>query len=122
MPSYYDQEETEMDERVVARPGLQGTRTFLALTAIYCYYLFSCGLEGFFQSMTYTYALCGPLSMTPASANTITAIYYAAFMTGRCSGIFFPRLVSPTKIIIASITGCFASSLLLSVLGSTYTA
>ena len=52
MPSYYDQEETEMDERVVARPGLQGTRTFLALTAIYCYYLFSCGLEGFFQSMT----------------------------------------------------------------------
>ena len=39
--------------------------------------------------------------MTPASANTITAIYYAAFMTGRCSGIFISRLVSPTKIIIA---------------------
>ena len=86
------------------------------LLLVYIYYVMSCGLEGFFQSNTYTYALCGPLKMDPTDANLLNILYYAAFVTGRLSGIFISRLVTPTKIIISSISGCIVGSLLLTVL------
>ena len=90
------------------------------LLLVYIYYVMSCGLEGFFQSNTYTYALCGPLKMDPTDANLLNILYYAAFVTGRLSGIFISRLVSPTKIIISSISGCIVGSLLLTVLAPLY--
>merc|ERR1719228_1350063 len=68
--------------------------------------------------MTYTYALCGPLTLQPAEANALNMIYFAAFVIGRSSGIFISRLVTPTRIIIASIAGCILSSALLSIFAS----
>merc|ERR1712223_1076176 len=70
----------------------------------------------------YTYALCGPLKMPPADANLLNILYYAAFVSGRLSGIFISRLVNPTKIIISSISGCIVGSLLLTVLAPHYSA
>ena len=93
---------------------LLGWGPFLFL--VYLYYVLSCGLEGFFQSNTYTYALCGPLRLGPTEANLINMLYFGAFVIGRSSGIFISRLVSPTKIIIASISGCFLAALLLCLL------
>ena len=90
------------------------------LLLVYIYYVMSCGLEGFFQSNTYTYALCGPLKMSPTDANLLNILYYAAFVTGRLSGIFISRLVTPTKIIISSISGCIIGSLLLTLLAPYY--
>ena len=92
------------------------------LLLVYIYYVMSCGLEGFFQSNTYTYALCGPLKMPPADANLLNILYYAAFVSGRLSGIFISRLVNPTKIIISSISGCIVGSLLLTVLAPFHSA
>merc|ERR1719431_413306 len=68
--------------------------------------------------MTYTYALCGPLRLMPSEANIINILYLAAFLVGRSSGVFISRLISPTKIIIGSISGCIASCTLLSILAS----
>ena len=84
------------------------------LLLVYLYYVLSCGLEGFFQSNTYTYALCGPLSMSPKEANILNGLYLAAFLIGRTSGIFISRLVSPTKIISSSISGGVVATLILS--------
>jgi len=115
MPSFYGNTggaQEESDEGGVRE--LLGWGPLLLL--VYIYYVMSCGLEGFFQSNTYTYALCGPLKMSPTDANLLNILYYAAFVTGRLSGIFISRLVSPTKIIISSISGCIIGSLLLTVL------
>ena len=104
--------------------GEGGVRELLGwgplLLLVYIYYVMSCGLEGFFQSNTYTYALCGPLKMSPTDANLLNILYYAAFVTGRLSGIFISRLVTPTKIIISSISGCIIGSLLLTLLAPYY--
>ena len=54
------------------------------LVMVYFYYVLSCGLEGFFQSMSYTFSLCGPLNMSPTEAALLNSVYYAAFMIGRC--------------------------------------
>jgi len=121
MPSFYNGDngggaEKESDEGGMRE--LLGWGPLLLL--VYIYYVMSCGLEGFFQSNTYTYALCGPLKMDPTDANLLNILYYAAFVTGRLSGIFISRLVSPTKIIISSISGCIVGSLLLTVLAPYY--
>jgi len=120
MPSYYGETEGEEEKQ-----GGSGVRELLAwgplLVLVYFYYVFSCGLEGFFQSNTYTYALCGPLAMAPAEANLLNALYHAAFLIGRFSGIFLSRLVSPTRIIVGSISGCIVAILILTTLAAHHT-
>jgi len=121
MPSFYG--DTAADKESGDEGGVKellGWGPLLLL--VYIYYVMSCGLEGFFQSNTYTYALCGPLKMPPADANLLNILYYAAFVSGRLSGIFISRLVNPTKIIISSISGCIVGSLLLTVLAPFYSA
>jgi len=121
MPSFYG--DTAADKESGDEGGVKellGWGPLLLL--VYIYYVMSCGLEGFFQSNTYTYALCGPLKMPPADANLLNILYYAAFVSGRLSGIFISRLVNPTKIITSSISGCIVGSLLLTVLAPFYSA
>jgi len=121
MPSFYG--DTAADKESGDEGGVKellGWGPLLLL--VYIYYVMSCGLEGFFQSNTYTYALCGPLKMPPADANLLNILYYAAFVSGRLSGIFISRLVNPTKIIISSISGCIVGSLLLTVLAPYHSA
>jgi len=121
MPSFYG--DTAADKESGDEGGVKellGWGPLLLL--VYIYYVMSCGLEGFFQSNTYTYALCGPLKMPPGDANLLNILYYAAFVSGRLSGIFISRLVNPTKIIISSISGCIVGSLLLTVLAPFYSA
>ena len=55
MPSFYDK-----DENVEEKSSSKLTnvpRWWLYMILVYIYYVLSCGLEGFFQSMTYTYGL-----------------------------------------------------------------
>jgi len=118
MPSFYGDTGAEKESDEGGMRELLGWGPLLLL--VYIYYVMSCGLEGFFQSNTYTYALCGPHKMDPTDANLLNILYYAAFVTGRLSGIFISRLVSPTKIIISSISGCIVGSLLLTVLAPLY--
>ena len=44
-----------------------------------------------FQSMTYTFGICGPLKMTVNEAALLNTLYYAAFVSGRLSGILISR-------------------------------
>ena len=113
MPSFYDREENVEEKSASKLTNIP--RWWIYMILVYIYYVLSCGLEGFFQSMTYTYGLCGPLRMTPSEANILNGLYFGAFVIGRSSGIFISKLLSPTKIIISSISGCFISSVLLSI-------
>ena len=89
------------------------------LVMVYMYYFFSCGLEGFFQSMTYTYGLCGPLKMHSEEAAWLNSLYFGAFVFGRCSGIIISKYLEPSKLIVTSLLGCVLSTLLLSIMAGT---
>jgi len=116
MPSFYDKEENIEEKASSKLKNIP--RWWVYMLLVYVYYVLSCGLEGFFQSMTYTYGLCGPLKMSPSEANLLNGLYFGAFVVGRSSGIFISKLLSPTKIIISSIAGCFISSIILSIFAS----
>ena len=47
------------------------------LSLAFLYFAFTCGLEGFFQSQTYTFALCGPHHFSPQQAALLTTIYFS---------------------------------------------
>jgi len=116
MPSFYDKEENIEEKASSKLKNIP--RWWVYMLLVYVYYVLSCGLEGFFQSMTYTYGLCGPLKMSPSEANLLNGLYFGAFVVGRSSGIFISKMLSPSKIIIISITGCFISSIILSIFAS----
>ena len=117
MPCYYSNDNDGKTQDAKSFTNVRFWKTLLVM--IYCYYVLSCGLEGFFQSMTYTYGLCGPLEMTTKEAAMLNSIYFGAFVFGRSSGIFISKYVEPTKLILGSISGCITSALLLSILAAT---
>ena len=47
------------------------------LALSFFYFTFSCGLEAFFQSQSFTFALCGPHLFSPSQAATLTTIYFS---------------------------------------------
>ena len=116
MPRYYSDETEDKNPEVKTFTNVRFWKMLLVM--IYCYYVFSCGLEGFFQSMTYTYGLCGPLEMTTQEAAMLNSLYFGAFVFGRSSGILISKYIEPTKLILGSLSGCIGSALLLSIFAS----
>ena len=49
----------------------------LILGLSFFYFAFSCGLEAFFQSQSFTFALCGPHIFPPSEAATLTTVYFS---------------------------------------------
>ena len=103
------------DQPIVSTVRYWGYILFL----VFLYYAFSCGLEGFFMSMVYTFGICGPLNLTPGEAALLNTLYYAGFLFGRGCGVVKSYFIQPTKIITASLTGCLISAIVLSLV-STY--
>jgi len=77
------------------------------------YFAFSCGMEGFFQSQTFTFGICGPHLLSPKEAAVLTTVYFSFFLLGRFSGIFVSSRVKPQWIIVASLISCVVFSLIL---------
>lgn len=117
MPSFYN--ENAVDSRKLGKTFTNVKYWKTLLTMVYFYYVFTCGLEGFFMSMTYTYGICGPLKMSVSEAVLLNTLYYGAFLVGRFSGIFISKFLQPTKMILASLLGCVTSAVLLSILSGT---
>ena len=55
----------------------------LTLTAIVLYYASICGSERIFQSMQFTYGLCGPLRLSPRDAVFTDKMYNIGFTVFR---------------------------------------
>ncbi|XP_063721602.1 uncharacterized protein LOC134848170 [Symsagittifera roscoffensis] len=64
------------------------------------YYVNTCGIERIFQSMSYSFGLCGPLKLDPSAAVITDTAYTGGFMSGRILSIiigikssYFPSCV-----------------------------
>merc|ERR1712123_399455 len=90
MPRFY--ETVSQDDTKVESGGEQQKKTKhskLTLILSFFYFAFSCGLEGFFQSQTFTFGICGPHKMAPGKAATLTTVYFASFLAGRYTFVTF---------------------------------
>ena len=71
MPRFYEtvsQDETKLE---CGKANQQGTKhPKLTLLLAFFYFTFSCGLEGFFQSQTFTFGICGPHKMVPGKVRS----------------------------------------------------
>jgi hypothetical protein len=68
MPRFYetivqDDETIPIPESKKELENTKNTKSTLLLA--FFYFAFSCGLEGFFQSQTFTFGICGPHKMEP---------------------------------------------------------
>ena len=83
----------------------------------FCFFILSAGVDAYFQSQTYTFGLCGPMELTPAQAGHLNTTYFATYLAGRILSIPLSRHIHPRIILIVSLLGCFATSILLFVAG-----
>ena len=67
----------------------------VTLGLIMFFYFASCGSERLFQSLEFTFGLCGPLNL-PASKAVITdTCYNGGFFVGRMVSVMCPKIMSP---------------------------
>lgn len=78
---------------------------------------FLLGVDGYFQSQTYTFGMCGPLELTPAEAGHLNTTYFAAYLIGRIISIPLSQKLQPRIILFASIVGYLIISALLVMFG-----
>ncbi len=112
MPRYYEDHE--------AAAALTGSRIHywkLVVIGTTIYYILSCGIERVFQSMAYTYGLCGPLALSPSDAVITDTSYNGGFMAGRLVSIFIAKITRPRNIIVTACTGCLIAAILLCIFG-----
>ena len=81
------------------------------------FYFFSQGVDGFFQSQTYTFALCGPLKLETYYAGYINFAFFGSYCVGRLFCIPISRKLHPSVIIVSALTLCCLSSAFLSFFG-----
>ena len=81
------------------------------------FYFFNMGVDGFFQSQTYSFALCGPLELEPKAASYINFAYFGSYCLGRLISIPLSQKVCPSTILSFSLISCCLSSAFLSFCG-----
>ena len=93
MPKFY--EAVSPTDEVVSEPSMdskprRSISFFLIYVLAFFYFAFSCGMESFFQSQSFTFGLCGPHKLQPQDAAVLTTVYFATFPFGRSWGIIQP--------------------------------
>ena len=76
------------------------------------------GMDFTFQSQIYIYGLCGPLKLSPELAGWLNTLYYANYMIGRLVSIPLSTIISPTKIIFISLSGCMINAIVIVLFGN----
>ena len=70
MPRFYKQ--VDQEEAGEATSPAQCTKKKYSRAILFLaffYFAFSCGIEGFFQSQTFTFGICGPHKLNPKKVN-----------------------------------------------------
>ena len=79
----------------------------VTLGLIMFFYFASCGSERLFQSLEFTFGLCGPLNL-PASKAVITdTCYNGGFFVGRMVSVMCPKIMSPKLMVKVRLSAHF---------------
>lgn len=77
-------------------------------------YMASCGSERLFQTMEFTFGLCGPLRLAPKKAVVTDQCYNGGFFAGRLASVVAVKLATPKSMLQTSLGLCLISTCLLS--------
>jgi len=115
MPRFYEAVDTEDTKEDTTEEEQKKKTNYprIIFFLSFLYFSFSCGLEGFFQSQTFTFGICGPHQLVPGKAAALTTTYFATFLAGRFSGVFLSTKLRPRTLILTSLICCNLSSILL---------
>ena len=84
------------------------------LATIALFYMSSCGSERLFQTLEFTFGLCGPLHMTSKEAVVTDDCYNGGFFFGRLASILAVKLMRPKLMLKLSLALCAISTTILS--------
>lgn len=86
----------------------------IGLWPLIIFYMASCGSERLFQTMEFTFALCGPLALSSQQAVITDDAYNGGFFVGRLASVLAVKLMKPTLMLKTSLVTCFLSTALIS--------
>ena len=84
------------------------------LSAIAIFYGASCGSERLFQTLEFTFGLCGPLHLSSRQAVITDKCYNGGFFAGRLASIMAVKLMKPKSMLKSSLALCALSTVALS--------
>lgn len=82
----------------------------LTLPLVLVYYFCICSGERVFQSMQFTYGLCGPLALVPADAVVTDKMYNGGFFLGRLLSVPAAYLLPARLMVKVATVSCLAAS------------
>lgn len=119
MPQFYDENTNTRHKDVGLRKLTRGRKhTFLVF--IILFFALSGAIVRVFQSMSMTFALCGPLALASHRAALTDSFYSSGMCLGRLVSILLATRFLPSTLLCGSTVCCLAASLLLVVLAPHY--
>lgn len=94
------------------------TEDLRSLIPLMLFFALSCGSERIFQSMQFSFGLCGPLQLSPPEAIMTDKSYNGGFMLGRFIGMFVAHIAPPKLMLKMSLIMCLFSSIVISIFAS----
>merc|ERR1712012_1408018 len=84
------------------------------LATIVILYAASCGSERLFQTLQFTFGLCGPLQLSSREAVVTDKCYNGGFFAGRLASIMAVKYMKPKSMLKSSMALCALSTVALS--------
>uniref|UniRef100_A0A1I8GFY3 MFS domain-containing protein n=1 Tax=Macrostomum lignano TaxID=282301 RepID=A0A1I8GFY3_9PLAT len=102
-------------ETISTGAKISNRRKWTIVTLFVLFYVLHAGQESGFWSYLYSFGVCSRLCLSPDQASLLSTIFFVGYLVSRGSGVLVSRLVQPSVLLIAQLTGClFATSLLAS--------
>ena len=112
MPQFYDENintkhtDTQLDK-------LPPTKKRIFLILVVIFFALSGSIIRVFQSMSMTFALCGPLKLESHRAALTDSFYSSGMCFGRLASIFLATAILPSTLLVVSTLACLLGTILL---------
>jgi len=117
MPQFYDENIKHNDIGLEELPTM---RKHIFLCLIVIFFTLSGGVIRVFQSMSMTFALCGPLQLESHRAALTDSFYSTGMCFGRLMSIWLATLMLPSSLLVICMVACFLGTILLIFLAPLY--
>jgi len=117
MPQFYDQNIKHKDIGLEKLPAMK-KHIFLVLIVVF--FTLSGGVIRVFQSMSMTFALCGPLQLDSHKAALTDSFYSSGMCVGRLMSIWLATVLLPSSLLVICMLSCLVGTVLLIVLAPLY--
>eukprot|EP00092_Neocalanus_flemingeri_P019142 GFUD01020736.1.p1 GENE.GFUD01020736.1~~GFUD01020736.1.p1 ORF type:complete len:479 (-),score=106.16 GFUD01020736.1:18-1454(-) len=112
MPQFYDENiNTKHKDTGLEKLPRKNKQIFLILVVIF--FALSGGIIRVFQSMSMTFALCGPLQLESHRAALTDSFYSSGMCFGRLASIFLSTVLLPSTLLAVCMLACLLGTILL---------